>query len=174
MPTTTPSTIIGVFDTREAAERAVAELRREGYAADEIGIVARDSRGQTVQTDGTGEKVAAGAVTGAAAGAGAMALGSLAVSFGIIPVVGPILAVGPLAAALISAAGGAAGGAAAGSLVGAMTAMGVSEDAAKYYESEVRGGKFVVTVHAADPDSARNIYARHGGYDKTTGWPKFS
>src|SRR4051794_29058503 len=99
---------VGVFQTRDAAERAVAELRAAGYRDDQIGLVARDSGGNTVRTDGAGDTHAVeGAAVGAATGAGALALGSLAVTFGVIPVIGPILAVGPLAAALISAGAGA-------------------------------------------------------------------
>src|SRR5688572_11403724 len=116
---TVHATTVGVFKTREAAERAVADLKRSGYRDDQIGLVGKDASGKTVRADGSGETNAAeGAAIGAAAGAGAMALGSLAVSFGIIPVIGPILAVGPLAAALISAAGGAAVAGIAGALIG--------------------------------------------------------
>lgn len=156
-------TTVGVFRTRDAAERAVADLRAAGYRDDQIGLVARDERGKTVRTDGAGEGAAGGAAVGAAAGAGAMALGSLAVSFGVIPVIGPVLAMGPLAAALVSAGAGAAAGGVAGALIG----WGVSADDAEYYENEVKAGRFVVTVDAGDRrDQARAVYTRHGGYDR--------
>ena len=158
-------TTVAVFDTREAAENAVNDLRASGYRDDQIGIVARDSRGNTVRTDGAGDNAAEGAAVGAAAGAGALALGSLAVSFGIIPVIGPILAVGPLAAALISAVGGAAAGGMAGALIG----LGIPEGEAKYYEGQVEAGKYLVTVDGgARADDARAVYTRHGGYDHST------
>lgn len=161
---------VGVFETREAAERAVADLRKAGYRDDQIGVVARDARGKTVTTDGAGETNAGeGAAIGAAAGAGALALGSLAVSFGVIPVIGPILAVGPLAAALISAAGGAAAGGIAGALIG----WGIPEEDAAYYEGEVKAGRFLVTVDqaagaatAGAATDARAVLTRHGGYDR--------
>jgi len=166
---TVHSTTVGVFETREAADRAVADLKKAGYRDDQIGVVARDASGKTVRTDGAGETNAGeGAAIGAAAGAGAMALGSLAVSFGVIPVIGPILAVGPLAAALISAAGGAA----AGGLVGALVGWGIPEEDAKYYEGEVKAGRFLVTVDrsaragAAQATDARAVMTRHGGYDR--------
>jgi hypothetical protein len=163
---TTHGTTVGVFQTRDAAERAVADLRAAGYRDDQIGLVARDSRGNTVRTDGAGDTNAAeGAAVGAAAGAGAMALGSLAVTFGVIPVIGPILAVGPLAAALISAGAGAAAGGIAGALIG----WGIPEEDARYYEGEVNAGRYVVTVDAGDRhDAARAVYTRHGGYDRFT------
>ncbi|MFO0799203.1 MAG: general stress protein [Gemmataceae bacterium] len=161
---TTHATTIGVFQTRDAAERAVADLRAAGYRDDQIGLVARDARGNAVRTGADGDTNAAeGAAIGAAAGAGALALGSLAVTFGVIPVIGPVLAVGPLAAALISAGAGAAAGGVAGALIG----WGIPEEDAKYYEGEVKAGRFVVTVAAGDRhDHARAVYTRHGGYDR--------
>ncbi|MBN9521159.1 hypothetical protein J0H58_22000 [bacterium] len=157
------STTVGVFQTREAAERAVADLRAAGYRDDQIGLVARDARGSTVRTDGAGDNAGEGAAIGAAAGAGAMALGSLAVSFGVIPVIGPVLAMGPLAAALVSAGAGAAAGGVAGALIG----WGIPEEDAAYYEGEVKAGRYVVTVDAGDRAAeAREVYTRHGGYDR--------
>jgi hypothetical protein len=160
----TCTTQVGVFATREAAERAVADLRKAGYRDDQIGLVARDARGNTVRTDGAGDTYAEeGAAVGAAAGAGALALGSLAVSFGVIPVIGPILAMGQLAAALVSAGAGAAAGGIAGALIG----WGIPEEDAKYYEGEVNAGRYVVTVDAgARHADARAVYTRHGGYGR--------
>lgn len=163
--TTTDTTTVGVFETRAAAERAVADLRAAGYRDDQIGLVAKDERGKTVRTDGAGEanNAGEGAVIGAAAGAGAMALGSLAVSFGVIPVIGPILAVGPIAAALISGAAGAAAGGVAGALIG----WGIPEEDARYYEEEVKAGRYLVTVTGDRHVDARGHMTRHGGYDRT-------
>ena len=163
---TQKSTTVGVFTTHEAADRAVADLKKAGYRDDQIGVVGKDARGNTVKTDGKGETNAAeGAAIGAAAGGGALALGSLAMSFGVIPVIGPILAVGPLAAALISAVGGVA----AGSLVGALVGWGIPEEDAKYYEDEVKAGRYLVTVDRGDAtDNASGVFTRHGGYNRST------
>ena len=158
------TTQVGVFNTRDAAERAVSDLKAAGYRDDQIGLVAKDERGRTTRTDGAGDNAAEGGAVGAAVGAGAMALGSLAVSFGVIPVIGPVLAVGPLAAALISAVGGAAAGGVAGALIG----WGIPEEDARYYESEVTAGRYLVTVECGQGDDAREVLRRHGGYDRTT------
>ena len=163
---TVHSTTVGVFANRESAERVIADLKKDGYRDDQIGLVARDASGKTVKTDGAGKTNAGeGAAIGAAAGAGAMALGSLAMSFGVIPVIGPILAVGPLAAALISAAGGAA----AGGLVGALVGWGIPEEDAKYYEGEVKAGRYLVTLDRGNrSEDPWPIFTRHGGYQRTT------
>jgi uncharacterized protein (TIGR02271 family) len=164
---TVRATTVGVFSTHEAADRAIADLKKAGYRDDQIGLVAKDASGKTVKTDGTGETHATeGAAIGAATGAGAAALVSLGLSFGVIPVIGPILAVGPLAAALISAVGGAAAAGIAGALIG----WGIPEEDAKYYEGEVKAGRFLVTVDRGTQktDDTREIFSRHGGYDRTT------
>ena len=163
---TVRATTVGVFATRDAADRAVAELKKAGYRDDQIGLVGKNADGKTVKTDGAGDTHAGeGAAIGAAAGAGVAGLVSLGVSFGVIPVIGPILAVGPLAAALISAASGAAAAGIAGALIG----WGIPEEDAKYYEGEVKAGRYLVTVDRGDrADDVRGVFTRHGGYDRAT------
>ena len=155
---------VGVFRTRDAAERAVADLKAAGYRDDQIGMVGKDERGNTVRTDAAGDTHAAeGAAIGAGIGAGAAALTSLGMAAGVIPLIGPVLAVGPLAAALISAAGGAVAGGVAGALVG----WGIPEEDAKYYEGEVKAGRYLVTVDAGERSAdAWGVYTRHGGYNR--------
>jgi hypothetical protein len=165
MAKATCTTQVGVFHTREGAESAVSDLKAAGYRDDQIGLVAKDERGETVRMSGSGAEetnAGEGAAIGAAAGAGVMALSSLAVSFGVIPVIGPILAVGPLAAALISAAGGAAVGGVTGALIG----WGIPEEDAKYYEGEVQAGRYLLTVECGYGDDARDVIKRHGGYTR--------
>jgi Heat induced stress protein YflT len=161
------STVVAVFNSRNQAESAVDELQRAGFNRDQIGVVARDAEGQARAQRKEGEDTYAeeGAVAGAAAGAGVAALVSLGMTFGVIPVIGPILAVGPLAAALLSAAGGAAAGGLAGGLIG----WGIPEEEAKYYEGEVKAGRYLVTVRAdGRSDEAWNILHRCGGYNRET------
>jgi len=165
MPTRKKHTAtVGVFESKARAEQAIEDLKAAGFDEGKIGLVYRNAEGETVKTGGDGETLAEeGAVAGAAVGAGAMALGSLAVSLGVIPVVGPILAVGPLAAALISGAAGAA----AGGLTGALVGWGIPEDDAEYYQNEVQNGRYLVTVEANGRAlEARDILHRRSGFDK--------
>ena len=56
-----------------------------------------------------------------------------------------------------------------GSLLGALTEMGVPEEDARYYETEFRSGRTLVTVRATGrANEALNILRRHGAYDATT------
>jgi hypothetical protein len=160
MATMQGSATVGVFNSRAEADRAVDELIRAGYSRDQIGVVARNADGKTTAHTADEGEAGEGAAIGAATGAGVAGLVSLGISFGMIPAIGPILAVGPWAAALISAAGGAAAAGIAGALIG----WGVPEDEANYYEGEVKSGKYVVTVKDAD-DNAWNIMNRGGAYN---------
>jgi uncharacterized protein (TIGR02271 family) len=167
MPTRKKQMVIGVFETRERAERVIDELKAAGFDGDKIGMVHRNADGELEKSGAADDNYAGeGAAIGAVAGGGALALGSLGVSFGVIPVIGPILAVGPIAAALISAAGGAAAGGIAGALIG----WGIPEEDAEYYENEVKSGRYLVTVDAGNRSAeARAIMNRQGGFDRA-GW----
>jgi uncharacterized protein (TIGR02271 family) len=160
------STTVGVFESRAAAERAVAELKAAGYRDDQIGMVAKNASGKTVRTAGAGETNAEeGAAIGAVAGAAGGALVGAGIAAGVIPVIGPVLAIGTLGTILINAAGGAAVAGLAGALIG----WGIPEEDAKYYESEVQAGRYLVTVDCGDRSAdVRGLFTRHGGYDRST------
>src|SRR4051794_11854605 len=97
-----------------------------------------------------------------------------------VPVIGPILAAGPIAAALA----GAGIGAAAGGLIGALTESGVPEEDAKYYAEGVRRGDVLVTVRTdqARAETISDILDRHNAVDvddrvrnwKNRGWSGYS
>ena len=89
---------------------------------------------------------------GAAAGviAGGVAAGVLGWLAGIgtlaIPGVGPLIAAGPIMAALSAAAvGGAIGG-----MAGALVGFGIPELEAKQYEGKVKDGNILISVHTED------------------------
>jgi len=63
-----------------------------------------------------------------------------------IPGVGPLIAAGPILAALSGAAAGGAVGGLAGGLVG----LGIPEYEAKQYEGKVKNGNILISVHTED------------------------
>ena len=155
--------VVGVFYTRTEAEQAIHELRNAGFQEDRIGMVHRDGSGNMVNENGD-TLAEEGAAAGAVVGAGAGALVGLGVLAGTIPVIGPVLAIGTLGTVLLNAAGGAV----IMGLVGALVGLGIPEDEAKYYENEVHGGRFLITVDAAGRESeAWGILHRSGGYNRT-------
>ncbi|WJH34237.1 YsnF/AvaK domain-containing protein [Paenibacillus sp. CC-CFT747] len=148
--------IVGVFNTEQEAVKAIEDLKSQGYASEDISVIAKDKDDMRSLTDETDTKAPEGLATGAATGGvlggvtGLLAgLGALA-----IPGVGPLIAAGPIAATLT----GAAVGAGAGGLVGGLIGMGMSETEAKQYDSYVNEGKILVFV---DSDATRD----HKAYD---------
>jgi hypothetical protein len=84
---------------------------------------------------------------------------------GVIPVIGPAIAAGTLATILMNAAAGAAVGGLAGALVG----WGIPEEEAKYYEGELKAGRYLGTVQSVGPyDDTWNLLNRHGAYNYAT------
>jgi hypothetical protein len=127
---TQQSTVVGVFEDRQQADRAIDELRRSGFRDDQIGVAMRHDEGEFDIDDATDESHAgSGALTGALAGLGLGTLAGLGVLAGVIPVIGPAIAGGTLGVILSNAA---AGPGIAG-LVGALVGAGVPEDEAQYY-----------------------------------------
>jgi len=164
MTTQQRSTVVGVFEDRQQADRAVTELRQAGFSEGQIGVATRHSDASTDSsaTSDDNSKWESGAITGVLAGAGLGGLVGLGVLAGVIPVLGPVIAGGTLATILANAAGGAALAGLAGALIGA----GVPEDEANYYHGEFEAGRTIVTVHAgARVDEATAILRRHGAYD---------
>ena len=163
----TRETVVGVFDDRDDAEDAINALKEAGFRADEIGVAARDRDTAGVLAEDTGTQAGTGAATGALTGGllGGVAGWLVGIGALAIPGIGPLVAAGPLAAAL----GGAALGATGGGLIGALTGAGVPEDEAKWYDERVRGGGILVSVNAHGRyDEARSIMREHGGHDFTS------
>jgi len=164
MATSRNSTVVGVFQDRAQAERAIDELLQAGFEDDQIGLVGPDGkqkkvgRGKKAQGSHAGE----GAVAGALAGVGIGGLVGLGVLAGVIPAIGPAIAAGTLGTILANAAGGAAIASVAGALIG----LGIPEEEAHYYESELKAGRYLVTVQGKRRTSeAVTILRRNGGYD---------
>jgi hypothetical protein len=160
MTTAKSSTVIGVFTYPGNAQDAIRDLRQLGFLDAHFGLVSPHKDKEEAAHKGA--KTATGAAAGAAAVGTGAALWSLGISFGMVPVVGPILAAGPLAAALISGAGGAA----AGGLIGGLTGLGIGAKDAKFYETELNKGRTLVTVHAEKrEDEAWKVMELHNAYN---------
>jgi hypothetical protein len=185
-------TVVGLFDSPADAQSAVQELLNMGFANSDISLLANDAHGEYAGTravgasdSATGEGAAAGAVGGGVLGGGLgllVGIGALA-----IPGIGPVLAAGPLAAALGAAGAstlvGAGVGAAAGGIIGALVGAGIPEEDASFYAEGVRRGGTLVMAKASD-DMAQRAYDamhRYGAVDvdkrsgewRSSGWTRF-
>jgi stress response protein YsnF len=136
------TTVIGLYDRFQDAQDAASALVSAGFRRENISVVAADTEGKFKKY--VGEDVKEGAATGAGIGAVIGGLGGLLVGVGAlaIPGIGPVLAAGPIAAALA----GAGVGAATGGLIGALVDAGIPEEEANLYAEGVRRGGTMVTV----------------------------
>jgi len=160
------SSVFAVYNNREEVERTIDALRDHGFRATDVSVLWPENPGSkdlahelhTKAPEGT----AAGATTGAIIGG---ALGWLAgIGALAVPGIGPLLAAGPIVAALAGA--GAAG--AVGGVTGALIGYGVPEIEAKRYEGRVRKGGVLLSVHADSREwahRAKEILVQSGGQD---------
>ncbi len=141
-------TIVGLFETRYEAVRAVEALKAAGFDPDQMSVVMRDREDAAVVAETTGVVDHSGDISaGGALGGGLLGgLAGLALGAGAlaIPGIGPILAIGPIAAMLT----GGALGAATGGILGALTEAGVTEEDAADYQAGVEHGGILLTIHA--------------------------
>ncbi|MCR8844128.1 general stress protein [Paenibacillus sp. SC116] len=143
--------IVGYYHSESEAISAIEELKRQGYATNEISIISKNKEDTTHIANETGTNVAEGAATGAVTGSLLGGLGGLLAGVGAlaIPGVGPLIAAGPILAGLT----GAAAGAGVGGLAGALIGLGLPEEEAHLYSAHVNEGKILVLV-----DNDRPIY----------------
>jgi hypothetical protein len=163
--TTMRTHYVGVFDDKHDAELAARDLRQKGFRDDEIGFAWLDDEGKT-QTKGnkSGEMAAAGASTGVVLGGLIGAAAAL-----LIPGIGPVVSGGLLASAIAGGATGAVVGGVSGGISGALVGLGVPKDEAEFYSEQVKSGRVLLTVNAADRFAdASDIVRRHNGFDYET------
>lgn len=162
----------GIYPDRASFDSALEALRAANFRNSDISAILPD-RDQTTRDLGheINSKAPEGIATGA--GAGAAVGGVLGWLIGVgtlaIPGVGPLIAAGPIVAALAGA--GAAG--ATGGLVGGLIGAGIPEVEAKRYAGRVNEGAYLISVHCDNRDWAKRaeeVLEATGGRDvvKTT------
>ncbi|HLJ10902.1 MAG TPA: hypothetical protein VKU82_06920 [Planctomycetaceae bacterium] len=151
------------------AVKIVDQLKAAGFSNNDISVLMADQEGTRDFAHEHNTKAPEGAATGA--GTGAVLGGALGWLAGIgtlaIPGLGPLIAAGPIMAAL----SGAAAGGAIGGLTGALVGLGIPEFEAKRYEGKVRSGNALISVHSDDSDEtdrAKKIFEAAGAQDITT------
>ena len=160
------TSVFGIYSERAAAERAVSGLMNSGFIAEDISVLLPENLGDREIATEKSKKAPEGATAGA--GTGAVLGGALGLLAGIgslaIPGVGPLIAAGPIMAALSGiGAGGAVGG-----FVGALVGAGIPEYEAKRYEGVLHKGGILLSVHCASSDDvtrAKEILKATGGSD---------
>jgi hypothetical protein len=145
---------VGVFDSIDAAGRAVDNLLQAGFTKDQITVVCSDETKERYFRQFEHQKPAGtydvkAMVTGSALGAllaGVTVIVSAVATGGLA-----ILAAGPLTAA----AGGVAGG-----FIGAMMTRGVEREVADFYQQAVVEGRILVAAEATGDNAPKRLARR--------------
>ncbi len=149
-PTTTPAAsgeaVVASFPRHADAEEAVRRLSGGGLPVGQISIIGRNFethediqgfyRPSDAALDGAGEGAWLGGLFGLMLGA---------MGFFVLPVIGGLMVIGPLAGMIA----GAIGGAGVGALINGLVAAGIPRDQALRYQERLQAGEFLVVVHGS-------------------------
>ncbi len=164
--TQTSSSAFGIYPAREMAENAVDRMLASGFRNEDISVLLQDSvcskafahEKHTKAPEGTATGVVAGGIIGGTIGLLAH-IGVLA-----IPGLGPLIAAGPIIAAL----SGIGSGGVLGGIIGALVGLGIPEYEAKRYEGRIKDGGILLSVHCDNLDwitRAKQILKDSGAED---------
>lgn len=158
--------VFGIYKSTSQAEYAVDQIRAAGFSNNDISVLLPDNQSTKEFAHEKNTKAPEGTATGATTG------GILGGTFGLlagigalaIPGFGPLIAAGPIMAALAGVGvGGAVGG-----IVGALVGMGIPEYEAKRYEGRVKDGGVLLSVHcdtSEEISTAEDLLKRTGAED---------
>jgi Protein of unknown function (DUF3341) len=158
--------VFGIYPTYASVESGVDALKQAGFRNTDISVLFPENVGTKDFAHEKNTKAPEGASAGA--GTGAILGGALGWLVGIgalaIPGVGPLVAAGPIMAALAGVGvGGAVGG-----IAGALIGMGIPEYEAKRYEGRVKQGGILLSVHSDSSEwtkRAKEILKNTGAED---------
>jgi hypothetical protein len=158
--------VFGIYASREMAENAVDRMLAAGFRNEDISVLLQDNVGtkdfahekHTKAPEGTATGVVAGGIIGGTIGLLA-GIGVLA-----IPGLGPLIAAGPIIAAL----SGIGSGGMLGGVIGALVGMGIPEYEARRYEGRIKDGGILLSVHCDNSEwvgKAKQLLKESGAED---------
>jgi hypothetical protein len=157
--------VVGVYDDMDKAQQAIKRLLDSGLPPNTISILGQGLQSEA-QLNGfvtTGDVAKTGAKIGAWVGGIFGLLTGVAVLF--VPGVGPIVALGPLAAGAL----GAAETAAFSGILGGILGHFLSKQHIPKFEAHLRAGRYLVVVHGSRDQlqTARQVLQSTGAIDVT-------
>jgi hypothetical protein len=146
--------VVGIFHSPVDAKFVVEALVSDRVLVNDISVLLPDRDGNRSFVHDNSSKAPEGAIIGVGAGGVVGGVLGLLASTGalVVPGVGPLIAAGPIMAAL----SGAALGATIGGIGGVLIGMGIPEYEAKMFEGKVMDGNILLAVHCADHDHQKH------------------
>jgi len=149
------NTTVAIYNTHTEAESGIKELQRAGFDMKKLSIVGRDyhTEEHVVGYYNTGDRMKAWGKLGAFwGGLWGLLFGA---AFFAIPGIGPVLVAGPLVGWIVAALEGAVVVGGLSALGAALYSLGIPKNNVLEYETEIRGGKFLVVAHGTTDDVSR-------------------
>ena len=149
---------VAVFDSHTKAERAVTTLGQSGFPLSQLTVVGRGyhTDEKVIGFYNIGDRIKLWGRNGAFwGGLWGLFAGGL---FMTIPLLGPVVVLGHLAAMLIGAAEGALVVGGLSALSGALVSVGIPKDSVVRYEEAVKADHFLVMAHGT-PDEIKKAQA---------------
>ena len=146
---------VAVFEAHDRAEAAIRRLSEAGFPIGRLSIVGKgyQTEEQVVGFYNLGDRVKLWGKNGALWGGlwGLLATGV----FMSVPVLGPVIVLGHLAAMVVGGLEGAVVAGGIGALGGALASLGVPKDSVLRYEQDLKAEHFLVVVHGSADDARR-------------------
>jgi hypothetical protein len=160
------SAVFAIVSSPLRAESVVDELRLAGFSNNDVSVLFPDVEGTREFAHAKSTKAPEGAVVGASAGGVVGGLAGWLVAMGalIVPGSNPLIAAGPIFAAL----SGLAVGATAGGLSGALVGLGFPEYEAKLYAGKLKDGNILIAAHTENNRQikvAKEIFEQADAHD---------
>lgn len=149
------NSVVAVFDDHDAAETAVKKLSADGFAMKNLSVVGKGyhTEEKVIGFYNVGDRIKIWGVRGAFwGGLWGLFLGGLFVT---VPLLGPVVMLGYLAAMVISAAESAIVVGGLSALGAALYGIGVPKDSVILYEAAVKADGFMVMAHGTEEEVAR-------------------
>ena len=149
------NTTVAIYNSHTEAESGIKELQRAGFDMKKLSIVGRDyhTEEHVVGYYNTGDRMKAWGKLGAFwGGLWGLLFGA---AFFAIPGIGPVLVAGPLVGWIVAALEGAVVVGGLSALGAALYSLGIPKNNVLEYETEIRGGKFLVVAHGTTEDVSR-------------------
>ncbi|QDV85827.1 general stress protein [Planctomycetes bacterium TBK1r] len=159
--TTTPDSVVAIYDTHTQAEDAIKQLQASGIELNQLSIVGRDyhSEDHAIGYYNTGDRVKYWGKLGAFWGG----IWGLLVGSGLfwLPGIGAVVVGGPLVAGLVAALENAIVTGGMSALGAAIYSVGIPKDSIVQYESSIEAGKFLVMIHGSTDKLTKAKEALH-------------
>jgi uncharacterized membrane protein len=143
-PSTQENSVVAIYDSHTGAEAALKELQKAGLDMKRLSIIGKDyhTEEHALGFYTAGDRMKFWGTRGAFWGSlwGILFGGA----FFFIPVLGPLVVMGPLVGWIVGALEGAAVGGAAGVFAAALASIGIPKDSIVKYELDVKAGNFLI------------------------------